>query len=192
MWSNTSWAAYRGPAIFRTAFGTWNRSVSEIIVDTGPLVALLVKTDDHHAWMVDRLRELRPPFLTCEAVLAEVAHLARRVRNGAEGFVDLLLSDLLRVEFDLMTERGAVGRLLRKYADRPMALADVCLVAQSPSKARSRRTARDQHQGHMVVRIACGDKHLLANVSTWHNPRSRYGWMADSNEPSMRRAARRG
>jgi predicted nucleic acid-binding protein len=102
--------------------------VSEIIVDTGPLVALLVRTDDHHAWTVDRLRELRPPFLTCEPVLAEVAHLIRRVRQGIERFVDLLMSDLLRVEFDVMAERAAVGRLLRKYADRPMSLADACLV----------------------------------------------------------------
>jgi len=102
--------------------------VSEIIVDAGPLVALLVRTDDHHSWTVDRFRDLRPPFLTCEPVLAEVAHLVRRVRTGVERFVDLLQSDLLRVEFDLMAERGAVGRLLRKYADRPMSLADACLV----------------------------------------------------------------
>lgn len=102
--------------------------MSEIIVDTGPLVALLVRTDDHHGWAVDRLQELRPPFLTCEAVLAEVAHLVRKVRHGLERFVDLLMSDLLRVEFDIMVERAAVGRLLRKYTDRPMSLADACLV----------------------------------------------------------------
>lgn len=102
--------------------------MSEIIVDTGPLVALLVRTDDHHTWVVDQLRELSPPFLTCEPVLAEVAHLVRRVRHGLARFVDLLMSDLLRVEFDLMVERAAVGRLLRKYADRPMSLADACLV----------------------------------------------------------------
>jgi predicted nucleic acid-binding protein len=102
--------------------------VSEIIVDSGPLVALLVRTDRHHAWMVDRLRELRPPFLTCEPVLAEVAHLVRRVRGGIVRFVDLLMSDLLRIDLDVMAERQAIGRLLRKYADRPMSLADACLV----------------------------------------------------------------
>jgi len=102
--------------------------VSEVIVDTGPLVALLVRTDDHHGWTVDRLRELRPPFLTCEPVLAEVAHLVRRVPHGPDRFVDLLLSDLLQVDFDVMAERAAVGRLLRRYADRPMSLADACLV----------------------------------------------------------------
>ncbi len=103
-------------------------SVHSVIVDAGPLVAMLVKSDEHHAWAIDRLRELPPPFLTCEPVLAEVAHLVRRVRHGIERFVDLLLSDLLRVELDLTAERGTVGRLLRKYADRPMSLADACLV----------------------------------------------------------------
>jgi len=102
--------------------------VSEVIVDTGPLVALLVRTDDHHRWAVDRLRELEPPFLTCEPVLAEVAHLVRHMRQGIDRFVDLLLSNLLQVDFDVMVERAAVGRLLRKYADRPMSLADACLV----------------------------------------------------------------
>jgi predicted nucleic acid-binding protein len=102
--------------------------VSEIIVDSGPLVALLVRTDRYHGWVVDRLRELRPPFLTCEPVLAEVAHLVRRIRHGLDRFVDLLRSDLLRVDFGVMAEREAIGRLLRKYADRPMSLADACLV----------------------------------------------------------------
>jgi predicted nucleic acid-binding protein len=102
--------------------------VSEVIVDTGPLVALLVRTDKNHGWTVDRLRELRPPFRTCEPVLAEVAHLVRRVPHGPDRFVDLLMSDLLQVDFAVMAERAAVGRLLRKYADRPMSLADACLV----------------------------------------------------------------
>lgn len=126
--SSTSSDACRGRAISRTTPGTWQTSVSEVIVDTGPLVALLVRTDDHHRWAVDRLRELEPPFLTCEPVLAEVAHLVRRMRQGIDRFVDLLLSNLLQVDFDVMVERAAVGRLLRKYADRPMSLADACLV----------------------------------------------------------------
>lgn len=102
--------------------------MSEVIVDTGPLVAMLVRSDDHHAWTVDRLRELPPPFVTCQAVLAEAAHLVRRVDRGLERFADLLTSELLRIDLDLMTERVAVARLLRKYADQPMSLADACLV----------------------------------------------------------------
>jgi predicted nucleic acid-binding protein len=116
--------------------------VSEIIVDAGPLVALMVKSDFHHAWTVEHLRQLSPPFLTCEPVLAEVAHLVRRVRHGVERFVELLMSNLLRVEFDVMEERAAVGRLLRKYADRPMSLADACLVRLA-----------EQHEGAAVFTV---------------------------------------
>lgn len=108
--------------------GTSKTSATEVIVDAGPLVALLVATDAHHDWTVERLRELRPPLVTCEPVLAEVAHLVRRVRNGLDRFVDLLTSDLLEVDLDVMAERTAIGRLLRKYSDRPMSLADACLV----------------------------------------------------------------
>jgi len=111
--------------------------VNEVIVDTGPLVAMLVQTDDHHQWTVERLRDLPPPFITCEPVLAEVAHLVRRVHHGIERFVDLLNSDLLRVELDLMAERTAIGRLLRKYSDRPMSLADACLVRLAEINERS-------------------------------------------------------
>ena len=107
---------------------TWRISVDEVIVDTGPLVALLVAGDDHHRWTIERLRELRPPLLTCEAVLAEAAHLVRRVHDGIARFADLLESDLLRVDFDVMAQRASVTRLLRRYADRPMSLADACLV----------------------------------------------------------------
>ena len=111
--------------------------MNEIIVDTGPLVAMLVQTDDHHEWAVERLRELSPPFVTCEPVLAEVAHLVRRIPHGIERVVDLLHSNLLRVDLDLMTERAAIGRLLRKYADRPMSLADACLVRLAELNERS-------------------------------------------------------
>lgn len=111
--------------------------MNEVIVDTGPLVAMLVQTDDHHQWTVERLRDLPPPFITCEPVLAEVAHLVRRVHHGIERFVDLLNSDLLRVELDLMAERTAIGRLLRKYSDRPMSLADACLVRLAEINERS-------------------------------------------------------
>ena len=38
---------------------------------------------------------------------------------------------LVRLEFDLNAEAAAVSRLLRRYANIPMALADACLVRMS-------------------------------------------------------------
>ena len=49
--------------------------MSVVLVDTGPLVALLDRSDSGHAWAVKVFKELRPPLLSCEAVLAETWHL---------------------------------------------------------------------------------------------------------------------
>ena len=42
-----------------------------VIVDTGPLVAYLVKGDQFHRWAVEKFDELDAPFVTCEPVLTE-------------------------------------------------------------------------------------------------------------------------
>jgi hypothetical protein len=66
------------------------------------------------------------------------------------------MSDLLRVELDLMVERAAVGRLLRKYADRPRASSNFFVILYSPNEKRLRfGDRRDRHHrlvgGHAVV-----------------------------------------
>lgn len=99
-----------------------------ILVDTGPLVAWLLNEEAHHAWVVERFRELPAPFLTCESVLSETFFLVRRLTQSSFRFVELLEIPLLSVSFDLREEKQAVGELMRKYADLPMSLADACLV----------------------------------------------------------------
>jgi predicted nucleic acid-binding protein len=102
--------------------------VSNIIVDTGPLVAMLVETDLHHDWAVECLRELPAPFLTCEPVLAETFYLVSRLHNGPRRFFELIGSGLLKSEFNVLAERAALQKLIYKYIDLPMSLADACLV----------------------------------------------------------------
>jgi predicted nucleic acid-binding protein len=102
--------------------------VNKLLVDTGPLVAALVETDSHHAWAVERLHELPAPFLTCEPVLAETFYLVCRLHNGPRRFFELLGSGLLTIEFDVLAEREPLQKLIYKYTDLPMSLADACLV----------------------------------------------------------------
>jgi predicted nucleic acid-binding protein len=102
--------------------------VSNVIVDTGPLVAFLLQTDSHHAWSVERFHELSAPFLTCEPVLTETFYLVTHLHHGRRRFFELLEAGLLNVEFDVMAEREALRKLINKYADVPMSLADACLV----------------------------------------------------------------
>lgn len=97
-------------------------------MDTGPLVALLSRRDHHHGWAVATFANVQPPGLTCEAVLAESWHLLRATAKGQTALLDLLASGTLTVEFTLAAELAAVRRLVARYRDRPMSLADACLV----------------------------------------------------------------
>lgn len=98
------------------------------VVDAGPLVALLSERDRHHAWAKHVFARVTPPVVTCEAALAEAWHLLRGTANGQTALLELLASGTVAVEFDLMSELAAVRRLVARYRDRPMSLADACLV----------------------------------------------------------------
>ena len=99
-----------------------------ILLDTGPLVALLNRRDRHHAWAVQQLGGLQPPLLTCEAVLSEACFLLRRSSGGAAAVFRLLERGLIFVGFRLADEAAAVRRLLARFRGVPMSLADACLV----------------------------------------------------------------
>ena len=104
---------------------------SRLLVDTGPLVALLDRNDSHHAWAVESLGGLRAPLLTCEAVLTEAAYLLRRIAGGPESAVRLVRTEIVAVAFRLQDESEALSTLMRRYAAVPMSLADACLVRMS-------------------------------------------------------------
>jgi predicted nucleic acid-binding protein len=106
-------------------------SSGEILLDTGPLVALLNGRERHHGWVKARLGELRPPLLTCEAVLAEAAYLLRRLDPSAAALMALLDRGAVRLAFQLAANQEPVARLMARYADLPMSLADACLVRMS-------------------------------------------------------------
>lgn len=112
-------------------------SEGPVLVDTGPLVALLLKEEVHHDWVTEQFRELPPPYLTCDAVLAETLFLTGRVPHGVRRFVEFTTRPVLKIRFDLAAERTAVLDLIGKYADLPMSLADACLVRMSEIHDRS-------------------------------------------------------
>ncbi len=103
-------------------------SSPRIIVDTGPLVAFLTEAEALHGWVASKFTELPAPFVTCEPVLAETFFLLSRLPDGARRFFDLLGSGLLEIELSVLGEREALGKLIHKYKDLPMSLADACLV----------------------------------------------------------------
>ena len=101
---------------------------SRIIVDTGPLVAFLREAEASHAWTAARFAELPAPFLTCEPVLAETFFLVSRQSDGPRRFFEMLDSGLLEISFSVLPERQTLWKLMNKYKDLPMSLADACVV----------------------------------------------------------------
>jgi predicted nucleic acid-binding protein len=100
-----------------------------IVLDTGPIVALLSKNDANHARTRRVFAATTPPFRTCEAVLAEACHLIRKVDPlGPAEVLALGRKGVYEVGLSLPNESAAVEALLRKYADRPASLADACLI----------------------------------------------------------------
>jgi uncharacterized protein len=104
-----------------------------VLVDAGFVVALLSNRDAHHEWASSKAPDLPPPWSTCEAVLSEAFHLlgARGTRNlGA-----LLRRRALLVTFEIAENLEPVLKLMEKYADVPMSLADACLVRMTETLA---------------------------------------------------------
>ncbi len=118
---------------------------SGVIVDTGPLVAFLRREEAAHAWTAARFAELPAPFLTCEPVLAETFFLVARQPDGPRRFFELLDSGLLLVNFQVLEERRALGKLIHKYRDLPMSLADACLVRMAELTAGAAVFTLDSH-----------------------------------------------
>ena len=99
-----------------------------VILDTGPLVALLNRADRHHQWATEQWGQITPPLLTCEAVVAEACFLVRRFPDGQAAVLELARRGILDVSFRLVEETESLVRLLKKYRDVPMSLADGCMV----------------------------------------------------------------
>ncbi len=116
---------------------------AEVLVDTGPLVAFLNRRDRHHAWARDQLARVKPPILTCEAVLSEACFLLRGHPTGAAAVLELLERGLLEVTFDLGEEASRVRDIVTRYANLPASLADACLVRMAELHARSRLLTLD-------------------------------------------------
>ena len=104
-----------------------------VLVDAGFVVALLSSRDAHHQWAATQAPHLAPPWLTCEAALSEAFHLLG-VR-GAPGLGAMLRRRALVVAFELAENVEPVTKLIEKYSDVPMSLADACLVRMTETLA---------------------------------------------------------
>lgn len=100
----------------------------DVLLDTGPLVALLDAADAHHKECLAQWNTLGERCLTTEAVLTESTHLVSR--GGADPNIplDFLLAARIPIVGLEPSGHELAARLMRRYRNVPMDYADATLV----------------------------------------------------------------
>lgn len=99
-----------------------------ILIDAGPIVALLHRDDHNHERCVRALRTLREPLATAWPVLTEAMYLLGFSWEAQDALWEMIDGGVLRL-ISLDADDGPRMReLMRKYRDLPMDLADAALV----------------------------------------------------------------
>lgn len=99
-----------------------------ILVDAGPLIALLDRSDRHHAAVVAASREIREPRLTVWPAVTEAMYLLASAGLPTDGLWRMIESKALELAPLDASDAQRMRELMAKYADRPMDLADAALV----------------------------------------------------------------
>lgn len=101
----------------------------DVLLDTGPLVAVLDARDQWHAPCVESWPSLIERCLTVEAVVTEACHLVLRGGAPASKPLEFLIAaEIPIIGLDTPGHRRA-SSLMNQHAKLPMDFADACLVA---------------------------------------------------------------
>jgi len=99
-----------------------------VLVDTGPLVALLDRSDPYHTICQETLRSLEDRLVTVWPVVTESMYLLRAYWHAQNALWEMIQAGAVEI-LPLGTDDVARMRdLMRKYRDLPMDLADAALV----------------------------------------------------------------
>lgn len=107
----------------------------EILIDSGPLVALFNKGDRFHAKALSFLKGFRDRPITTWPVVAETLYLLAGSVEAQAGFLEWIERGSLQIEnLDLLDVRYIRNRML-KYSDIPMDLVDASVMAIAERKS---------------------------------------------------------
>jgi uncharacterized protein len=101
------------------------------LLETGPLLGFLGLGLRYHDWVISQWKQLPLPLLSCEPVLTEAAFLLKREGRDPDAVFELMELGVVRIGLHLQDEWEKIRALMRRYSDRPMSLADACLVDMS-------------------------------------------------------------
>jgi len=99
-----------------------------ILVDTGPLVALIHEDDDRHQACKETFLRLTEPLGTVWPVLTEAMYLLSFSWEAQMALWEMIETGAVEILVLGKDDVGRMRELMRKYRDLPMDLADAALV----------------------------------------------------------------
>ena len=133
---------------------------SKVLIDTGPIVAILSASDEYHEVCTEQLRKIKGPLLTSWPVLTETAWLLRKYPKA----IALLLSSFNSRLFELApldeTDLPGIAAILTRYKDLGVQLADASLV-QIANREEIETIFTLDRRDFSVLRLARGKKFRL-------------------------------
>lgn len=130
-----------------------------ILIDTGPLVALIRRNDRHHERCCEVLAGIRESLWTVWPVVSEAMFLLRSWR-GQDALWEMIDSRKVAL-IDLDAEDSSRMRdLMKKYKDLPMDLADAALVCAAEKRRMSRIFTLDRRD-FSIYRLRDGEPFSL-------------------------------
>jgi predicted nucleic acid-binding protein len=98
------------------------------LVDTGPLVAIMSRADQHHKTCVETLHDLPGPLFSCWPVITEAAWLLRGHRGAVQQLLGSISAGFLELLPIQSAEAVEIGKVMETYRNIRSQLADAALV----------------------------------------------------------------
>ena len=105
-----------------------------VIIDTGPWVALIDRSQSRHTECVQWLKNFSGRLYSTEAVLTEVLYILNFSITAQCAALDFVLESVVEIVPSNTESLKKTKNLMKKYADLPMDFADatiVCLATQT-------------------------------------------------------------
>lgn len=99
-----------------------------VLIDAGPIIALLDRSDRNHHRIVQALKRIRDPLVTAWPVVVESMYLLRFSWEAQRQLWHLLEADLIDLLPLDRSDYPPMRELMERYRDLPMDMADAALV----------------------------------------------------------------
>ena len=99
------------------------------ILDTGPWVALIDKSESKHDICVQWFKNFSGKLYSTESVLTEVLYLLNFSVKAQTAAIDFVLKSVVEIIPSSIKSMEKIKTLMKKYSDLPMDYADATIVA---------------------------------------------------------------